>query len=98
MGQIIELRPLRQQAPGVPRTEAPQREVASVDEAVQRLGGSVAELIRTLEESHRRIRLVIYSIPDAAVAARLTQDLADLSAALGKAKAKACATGLIPRE
>lgn len=98
MGQIIELPLSRWRGPDLPRTDAVEGEGVPVEEAMQRLGTSVSELIRTLEESHRRIGLVIYAIPDAAIAARLAEDLADLSATLAKAKAKAMTTGLIARE
>lgn len=87
MGKIIKL---------PPRADRPVPPPEPVEQATQRLSGTVAELIRTLEASHRRIRVLIDTVPDPAVAARLARDHAILSAALRDAKAKAVSVGLLP--
>lgn len=94
MGEIIELRP--SDPLGMRSVEAgPAPSPDPIGEATQRLIQTLGELIRTLEASHRRIRILIDAIPDAETAARLARDLATLSAALRDAKAKAASLGLM---
>lgn len=96
MGEIIRLYP-RAPLPQGGRADDPAPEATSVEieEVTQRLMESVSELIRTLEASHRRIRALIDTIPDADASARLARDHAALAAALRDAKAKAASVGLV---
>jgi hypothetical protein len=94
MGKIIELRPRDMPPPHGEDGANPTPGPASIEDATQRLIGSVRELIRILEMSHQRIRVLIDMIPDEDAAARLARDHALLSAALREAKAKVVSLGL----
>jgi hypothetical protein len=101
MAEIIQLRRAGSRAGNGANTGLRPSDTVLVAEkhsialATERMAESVADLIQTLEASHRRIRILIDGIPDPEAAARLGSDLATLSAALRDAKAKAIATGLL---
>jgi predicted DNA-binding protein (UPF0251 family) len=94
MGKIVELRPRDMPPPprGVDGGQMQGQQEASVQ-----LMASVGELIRILEASHRRIRVLIDAIPDADAAARLGRDHATLSAALRDAKLKIASLDVVGR-
>lgn len=94
MGEIIKLEP-RDPFPSrkaAPSERAPDDD--SIEQATHRLIETVAQLIQTLETSHRRIRVLIDSISDPEASARLAKDHAMLSSALRDAKEKAISLGL----
>jgi hypothetical protein len=94
MGKIIELRPPPTPSQTGGAEAQPASELTSIEVATHRLMESVAELIGILEASHRRIRVLIDSIPDRDAAARLARDHATLSAALQDAKTKVATLSL----
>lgn len=88
MGKIIELRPRDPPPPQGGTGQGAPSDQDTIENATRRLIGTVGELVKVLEESHRRIRTLIDAIPDAEVSARLARDHAVLAAALRDAKAK----------
>ncbi|WP_072396730.1 hypothetical protein [Hyphomicrobium sp. CS1GBMeth3] len=94
MGKIIKLQPRDPFTSGHGKPDERASDADSIEQATQRLIETVAQLIQTLETSHRRIRVLIDSIPDPEASARLARDHAMLSAALRDAKEKAISIGL----
>lgn len=94
MGKVIKLPPRDPAPPPGGEADRQTQNAGPVTQASARLIETVGDLIRALEASHRRLRVLIDSIPDAEVSARLARDLAVLSAALRDAKAKAANVGL----
>jgi hypothetical protein len=100
MAKIIELHPAVRSPVNPSLFDAAGPPIPISDEdpvlhATGRLVHAFGDLVAALEASHRRIRMLIDTVPDPEAKARLGRDLATLSAALKDARAKAAAVGLL---